>query len=141
MPYYIQREEGTIVGLYLQPQNFAQEVLADDHPDVLAFKGGLQRLAKPIISDRQFFQALAMQGKITEQEAEDAVATGSIPPAMQAIVDGISDHNQNFAAKMLLKGATEFSRTHPLVAMFAAAQSPPMTEADVDVLWDYAATL
>jgi hypothetical protein len=91
-----------------------------------------------IISDRQFFQALALQGKISEAEAEAAVATGVIPAAMDAVVQSLPA-NQRFAAKMNLKGATQFHNKHAMVAAFA--QSQGMTDADVDALWDFASTL
>ncbi len=97
------------------------------------------RRRQKIISRRQFFQALAIQGKITEKEAEDAVSIGAIPAAMQAVIDAISDSEQQFAARMLLRGAMQFENTHPLVATFAAAQS--MSEADVDALWTVAAAM
>ncbi len=139
-PYYVERKDGVIVGIFALEQDSAHERLEQSHPDLAAYLSRAKRPTK-IISDRQFFHALALEGKITEQEAEDAVATGAIPAAMQAIVDGISDHNAKFAAKMLLKGATEFDNKHPLVTTYAAAQSPPMTDADVDALWDFASTL
>lgn len=67
------------------------------------------------ISDRQFFQQAAIIGIITQQEALDAVSIGAIPTVLQNIVNGIQDTDQQFAAKMLLSGATVFERNHPLV--------------------------
>lgn len=67
-----------------------------------------------IISDRQFFQQAAISGIITEDEALAAVSIGAIPTVLQTIVDGIPDPSQQFAAKMLLSGATTFDRSHPL---------------------------
>jgi hypothetical protein len=69
-----------------------------------------------IISDRQFFQQAAIDGIITQQEALDAVKTGTIPAMLQNIVDSISDSMDKFNAQMLLSGATVFERNHPLVA-------------------------
>ena len=74
--------------------------------------------ASIIVSDRQFFQALAMGGKITEAEAEAAVATGTIPSDMAALVDQLPP-DQQFTARMLLKGATTFRSDHPLSDMLA----------------------
>lgn len=65
------------------------------------------------ISDRQFFQQAAILGIITQAEALDAVRTGTIPPVLQSIVDGIQDASEKFAATMLLAGATVFERNHP----------------------------
>jgi len=73
------------------------------------------------ISDRQFFHVLALLGAITQQEALDAVKTGEIPAAINAIVDAIPDETQKFGAKMLLSGAVEFRRDHPLVEQFGLA--------------------
>jgi len=66
------------------------------------------------------------------------VANGTIPATMQAVIDTMPG-NQKFAARMLIKGATQFVNTHPMSAVFAAAMG--MTEADVDALYDLAATL
>ena len=68
------------------------------------------------ISDRQFFQRLAMEGRITEAEALAAVATGTIPVAMQALIAQLPA-DQQFAAKMLVSGATIFRRLHPVADM------------------------
>jgi hypothetical protein len=75
------------------------------------------------ISDRQFFQQAAVQGIITQAEALAAVQTGTIPSALQTIVDGIVDANERFAAQMILSGATAFRRSHPLTASLGAAFS------------------
>lgn len=91
-----------------------------------------------IISDRQFFQALALQGAISQAEALDAVKTGTIPAAMQAYVNTLSG-NDRFNAQMLLSGAVEFRRDHPLVAAYAAAMG--WTGTATDDLWRFAATL
>ena len=70
-----------------------------------------------IISNRQFFQQAAIDGVITQQEALDAVKTGTIPAVLQNIVDSISGPMDRFNAQMLLSGATVFERNHPLVAV------------------------
>lgn len=68
------------------------------------------------ISDRQFFQQLAVEKRITEAEALAAVATGTIPAAMQALIAQLPA-DQQFAAKMLVSGATIFRRLHPVADM------------------------
>lgn len=90
------------------------------------------------ISDRQFFQQLAVAGLITEDEAIDAAATGAVPVAMQAVIDSLPA-DQKFAALMLLRGAISFERHHPLVAVFASAMG--MTDAETDNLWVAASAL
>lgn len=64
------------------------------------------------ISDRQFFQQLAVLGVITEDEALAANAA-IIPAALVAIIDQMPAEQQ-FAAKMLVSGATVFERNHPM---------------------------
>ena len=65
------------------------------------------------ISDRQFFQQASILGVISQAEALAAVQTGTIPPVLQSIVDGIQNSSEKFAATMLLAGATVFERNHP----------------------------
>lgn len=64
------------------------------------------------ISDRQFFQQLAVLGVITEDEALAANAA-IIPAALVAIIDQMPAEQQ-FAAKMLVSSATVFERNHPM---------------------------
>lgn len=71
-----------------------------------------------VVSDRQFFQALALGDMITRDEAEAAVATGTIPERMLTLV-GMLPEDQQFGARMLLKGATTFSSDHALSSMLA----------------------
>ncbi|MCA0318233.1 MAG: hypothetical protein LCH88_09205 [Proteobacteria bacterium] len=74
------------------------------------------------ISDRQFFQALALNDLITQEEAEAAVATGTIPAAMAALVNHLPIEQQ-FPARMLLKGETAFRSDHPLTMVLAGLYS------------------
>lgn len=92
----------------------------------------------PGISDRQFFQALAMNGLISEVEALAAVKTGDMPAAINAFVASLPTEEQ-FAAKMLLSGATTFLRDHPLTNAFGALYG--MTPEQIDDLWRQAASL
>lgn len=70
------------------------------------------------ISDRQFFQQLAVMGLITEQEAEDAVAPGTIPASLVALVELLPEQARH-SARMLLKGATVFERHHEMTDTIA----------------------
>lgn len=90
------------------------------------------------ISRRQFYQGLAVEGFITKQEAIDAM-DGVLPTAIQGVINSISDEDAKFNATMLLKGATEFERSHQLVAVFAASQG--LSEAEVDNFWRSCAEL
>lgn len=84
------------------------------------------------ISDRQFFQQLAVSGIITEAEAIAAVATGTIPAALQALID-LLPADVKFSATMLLSGAVTFERSHPLTEAIGSAYN--MTPAQIDALW------
>lgn len=91
------------------------------------------------ISDRQFFQQLAIAGIVTQAEALAAVKTGAIPPALQGFVDAIADPAQKFAANMLLSGATVFERNHPLTEAIGAGQG--MTPDQIDAFFNAAVAL
>ena len=91
-----------------------------------------------VISDRQFFQQLALAGFIERSEALAAVKTGEIPQALSGLLDNLP-LDARFNAEMLLSGATQFDRYHPLVAQIAAAQG--MTDDDVDQFWLAASVL
>jgi hypothetical protein len=90
------------------------------------------------ISDRQFFQQLAIMGKITQAEALAAVGTGAIPPEMQSVLNAMPA-DQQFSAEMILTGARDFLRTDPLVAVYA--QSQGMSDDDINALWLAASAL
>lgn len=91
------------------------------------------------ISDRQFFQQAAIEQLITQDEALAAVATGTIPAVLQTIVDGITDPAEQFAAKMLLSGATVFERQHPFTEAVGAALG--WTSAQIDAFFTAASAL
>ena len=82
-----------------------------------------------VISDRQFFQLLANRGIITAEEALAAVGPGIIPAQLEIFV-GLLPEQDRFAARMVLSGATEFDRTHPLVQVFGHLFS--WTPQDID---------
>lgn len=91
-----------------------------------------------IISDRQFFQQLAIQKVITQDEALAAVGPGTLPAALVALIGGLPS-DQQFPAKMLLVGAVQFDRQHPMVAVLGQAFG--WTDAQLDALWTAAAEL
>ena len=81
----------------------------------------------------------AVAGLITKQEAIAFIQGSALPAAMQGIVDGMVDEDAAFEATMLLLGAGSFFRSHPLVLIFAMAQS--MTGTQVDDFWRLCASL
>ncbi|AWJ86316.1 hypothetical protein TSH58p_22630 (plasmid) [Azospirillum sp. TSH58] len=94
--------------------------------------------APPAISDRQFFQALALDGYITQAEALAAVRTGALPPVLADLLDHM-DGDERFGAEMLLSGATEFRRDHPMTVAIGEARG--MTPIEVDDFFRRAAAL
>jgi hypothetical protein len=90
------------------------------------------------ISDRQFFQQLALDGEITEAEALAAVATGTVPAALVAVIESLQPSDQ-FAANMFLQGATVFERGHPMTLVLAALMG--WNANMLDALWTNAAAL
>lgn len=91
-----------------------------------------------VISDRQFAQGLAHRSIITEAEALAWVGNGTLPAAMETFIEGLPA-TQTFDARMILQGATEFRRSHPMVDVFGAALS--FTSAQIDELWIYCSSL
>lgn len=83
-----------------------------------------------VISDRQFFHMLAKTGMITKEEALAAVKTGTIPSSMTAILNSVPDPEARFDAEMLLSGAIEFRRDHPLTVMIGMSQGKTPEEID-----------
>lgn len=83
------------------------------------------------ISRRQFFEALANLGEITEDEAFAALS-GQIPEAFLPLINSLPT-DQRFSARMMLAGASTFERNHPVVQAIGA--SPEWGAQKVDALW------
>ena len=92
----------------------------------------------PDISDRQFFQQLALDGDITQDEALAAVTVGAMPKAIASAVAQLPA-GQQFPAKMALCGATLFERATPFVGMLGPVLGK--TPAQLDAIWRAAALL
>lgn len=90
------------------------------------------------ISDRQFFQQLAVQQVITQDEALAAVKTGAVPPALQTLISALPA-DQQFGAEMIVSGAVEFHRHSALVQEIAQAYG--WNSEQVDALWRSASAL
>lgn len=92
------------------------------------------------ISDRQFAQALALAGTITEAEALAWAARGELPQAMEDALDRIPDTDgQRFGARMMLAAATTYERRLPLTEQLGALLG--YDAAALDALWSRAAAL
>ncbi|MBB5703611.1 hypothetical protein FHS76_003518 [Ochrobactrum daejeonense] len=91
------------------------------------------------ISDRQFFQKLAVMGIIGQADALAAVQRGEIPAPLQAIIDQLPTEDAKFEAQMLVAGAQTFNRTHPLTEI--VRQTLGWTVEQRDDFWREAANL
>ncbi len=116
-----------------------QEVDALTVEQLDAAQSAKARGPNPVISDRQFAQALKIAGVITFQEAMAFVQVGAIPALLQGAVDAIQDHTTREAAEMLIAGATEFYRLHPMTIALGTALG--WSAEQMDALWATAATL
>lgn len=90
------------------------------------------------ISDRQFFQQLAIMGVITQADALAAVKTGTIPASLQTYIDTLPA-DQQFSAEMHISGSVTFARHHPITIQLAQGMS--WTDEQVDTLWTAASAL
>lgn len=117
-------------GLTLQQNDLLDQVIAAHDPT--------KTLVPEAISFRQFFQAAALMGMITQDEALAAARTGEPPAMMKAIIDALPP-DQQFTVKMLLASATEFDRHHPLTEQIGHAVGK--TDAEIDDFWRMAAKL
>lgn len=90
------------------------------------------------ISRRQFFQELANREMITRPEALDAVTLGSLPVAIETILQGIADEDVRWSVRMSFTAQT-FKRSNWAVGFFGTMQN--MSPADIDELWRAAAKL
>lgn len=89
------------------------------------------------ISDRQFYQQLAIQGIISEADALAANAA-VIPPALLSIIDAMPPAEQ-FGVKMIVSGATTFERNNPLTIQIGIAHG--WSAAQIDAFFIAAAAL
>jgi hypothetical protein len=89
------------------------------------------------ISDRQFFQQLAVLGVITQDEALASNAA-VIPQPLLDIIDAMPA-DQQFNAKMIVSGATVFERNNPLTIAIGTAYG--WSSAQIDAFFVAAAKL
>lgn len=90
-----------------------------------------------ILSRWQFLAVAALSGIITQEAAQAALAGTMAPPFVDFLATLPPD--RQFPAAMLLGGAQEFHRHHPLVQEFLTAKG--MTEAEADAIWVQGAAL
>lgn len=132
MPYHVTEDDP----LFAAVAAAAEGVTLGPEPAIV--DGGPVADAVPqSISDRQFFQQLAVDGIITQDQALASNAA-VIPPPLLTIIEAMPAEQQ-FAAKMLVSGATVFERNHPMTLAIAAARA--MTSEQVDDFFRAAAAL
>lgn len=91
-----------------------------------------------IISTRQFFQQLAVDGDCTKDDALAYVRTGVLPKVLSDVIATLPADTQ-FAVNMQVIGANEFSRTAEAVALLG--QLLQKDGAALDRIWREAAKL
>lgn len=144
MRYALKNSDGTVVNV-IELDDVAQYAI----PEGLVLVAGGDWPVEPpapstlpsvpeTISDRQFFQQLAITGAITPDDALQAVKVGTIPANLEAFISTLAI-DQQFAANMMLAGATQFNRHHPMT--LALAQGMGWTNDQLDALWTNAAAL
>ena len=90
------------------------------------------------VSRRQFFQAAAQDGLITQAEALALLASGAMPASLVAAIATLPAAEQ-FAAQMEILGDATFARANPVIA--ALGTSMGKASADLDALFTLAASL
>jgi len=89
------------------------------------------------ITDRQFFQAVAQLGRITQDEALAIMSSGVIPESLTNTLSTLSPDEQ-FAVKMKIIGAHTFERSDPFVINLATASG--LTPVQLDELFRLGST-
>lgn len=112
--------------------------LTFDGTTLKPFAPPAQRPTLTDIDPRQFFQALAVQGKITQADCLSYLKTGVLPSPIQSAVTTLPA-DQQFEALCLIVGAQQYRRDNRFVPLLGAAFG--MQAADLDALWALAATI
>lgn len=107
--------------------------MVNGHPQYVDVLEDAPIVVPEVISRRQFYEQLVVDGLITQAEALAAMKTGTLPAALQAIVDGMADADSKYDAEMKLVGATDFYRSSSLVMVFAIVIG--WSEQRVDQFW------
>jgi hypothetical protein len=90
------------------------------------------------VTRRQFFQAAAQEGLITQAEALALLATGAMPASLASAIAALPGAQQ-FTAQMAVLGDQTFERSSAIVVALATVMKK--TSADLDALFTLAASL
>jgi hypothetical protein len=150
---HVSLAEGDALGTMHGPAQFSIALPSPgnaEHDALMALVGSGEAEIRPfaalpasvpaIISDRQFAQALALDGTITEEEALAWAARGELPQAMEDALEHIPEADgQRFGARMMLAAATSYERHLSLTEQLGALLG--YDAAALDALWTRAAAL
>lgn len=92
------------------------------------------RAAMAPLTRRQLFIALASEGHLSEQDAEDAAAGSAIPAAIAAIFDTLPAAERR-AARITFRSFTLAYRLDPMVPVILLASPNPPDDAALDTMW------
>lgn len=106
--------------------------------EIQAYTAAIANAVPLDVTDRQFFQAAALAGMITKDEAIAMIASGVLPAALNSAMATLPI-DQQFAAKMKTIGARLFQRSDPFLNVLGAAMGK--TSSDIDALFRLGNTL
>lgn len=113
-------------GKVIVPGTDGVPVLADPPPPDLAMLRGRMQLTR-----QQLISGMLIDGLITPAEAVAAATARTLPAAVEAVVAAMPEPQQSLA-RIKWADFTVADRLDPMVALFAAAASPPLTETQID---------
>lgn len=90
------------------------------------------------ITRKQYFDQLAKQGIVTQQEADSAL-NGKLPNSMMSILDTIENITSRYSANQMLSTGESFYRNQPI--LYYIGNGYGMTEEQTDQLFDDALSL
>lgn len=131
MPYAL-IENGVVTNLYLPEDPPDGYIAVPDHvqPGYLFTAGEFVSPPEP---------ETGLPNLTARQLRLGLVLNGLSPAAVEASLDAIEDQQQRELAKIEWEYATQFERSHPLIAQVAAGFG--LTTAQVDAMWEAATGL
>lgn len=124
--YHAQLIAAQETGKEIVPDRDGVPVLADPPPPDIAAVRALMTLTR-----QQLLTGLMLDGLIAPSEALAAARDGEVPAAVETIMAAMPEPQQT-AARIKFASFTVAHRTDAMVALFAAAATPPLSDTDVD---------
>lgn len=94
-----------------------------------------RRMAMRPLNRRQFFIAMMEAGHLSEQEAENAAAGGSIPGRFNVGLNKLPP-SERAAARITLRSFSSIRRTDPTILIVLENMQTPPTPAQLDTIWE-----